>query len=152
MVVYLGADHRGFELKRRFVELLRAQAYEVVDVGNVTFDEHDDYPDFAAEVARKVRQDPENTRGVVICGSGAGVDIVANKFPTVRSFLGINPDQVFDARHDDNVNVLSIAADHTHPHDAEKMLLTFLGTPFEHEERFLRRLEKISEVENEACT
>lgn len=150
MVIYLGADHRGFELKEHIKEMLLDQAYEVYDVGNVVYDKDDDYPDFASEVGKKVRQDPENNRGILICGSGAGVDIAANKFPTVRSTIGISPDQVYDARHDDNINVLSLAADFTHTPDALKMVQTFIETPYSGEERHVRRLEKLSKIENEA--
>lgn len=151
MVIYFGGDHRGFKLKEVLKEFVKEQGYEVFDVGNVIYDEKDDYPDFAKEVAKKVSSDPEGSRGVLICGSGAGVDIVANKFQGVRSVLGVSTDQVYDARHDDSANILSFAADFTATADAQKMVQIFLQTPFSGEERHQRRLEKISQIENEAC-
>jgi len=146
MVIYFGADHRGFNLK----EILKKQlggSYEVVDLGNKNLDEGDDYPDFAAQVANQVSADPSNSKGVVICGSGAGVDVVANKFFGVRSVLGISPEQVKAARSDDDVNVLSIAANFTKDEEASAMLKVFLETEFSGEERYKRRLDKISEIE-----
>ncbi|MEK7181377.1 MAG: RpiB/LacA/LacB family sugar-phosphate isomerase [Patescibacteria group bacterium] len=146
MKVYFGADHRGFNLK----EILKKQLeenFEVVDLGNKVYDEGDDYPDFAAQVAARVSADPLNSKGVVICGSGAGVDVVANKFAGVRSVLGISPEQVKAARSDDDVNVLSIAANFTKDEEASAMLKVFLETQFSGEERYKRRIEKISEIE-----
>lgn len=149
MVIYFGADHRGFNLKEILKNFLKEQGYEVLDLGNDHYDETDDYPDFAAKVANKVSWDPESSRGVVICGSGAGVDVTANKFPRVRATLGLIPDQVYDARHDDDVNVLSIAARFTSEEEAKKMVRVFVETPFGDEEKYRRRLEKISAVEIE---
>ncbi len=146
MKVYFGADHRGFNLK----ETLKKQAggnFEVVDLGNKVYDEGDDYPDFAALVAGRVGYDPINSRGVLICGSGAGVDVTANKFAGVRSVLGISSEQVKAARSDDDVNVLSIAANFTKDEEASAMLKVFLETEFSGEERYKRRIKKISEIE-----
>lgn len=149
MIIYLGADHRGFNLKERLKDFLKNQGYEIFDAGNVRYDEADDYPDFAAALAQKISKDPDGSRGILICGSGVGVDVAANKFRGVRSALAISADQVYDARHDDNVNVLSLAADFTSEGDAEKLVQTFIETPFaEKEERFARRIEKIAQMEN----
>jgi ribose 5-phosphate isomerase B len=147
MIIYIGADHRGFNIKESLKADLAVQGYEVHDVGSKLYDEHDDYPDFAKEVARKVSEFYETSRGILICGSGVGVDIVANKFPNVRSALAISTDQIYDARHDDDVNVLCLAADFTQEDDAKKMLQVFLSTSFSRDERFLRRIQKISEIE-----
>ena len=148
MVIYLGADHRGYNLKGAINDFLHDKGYEVVDVGSNSYDEKDDYPDFAAAVGKKVSSDPERSRGILICGSGVGVDVAANKFKNVRSALGITSDQIYDARHDDDVNVLSLAADYMSPDDANKIVQVFLSTPFSGEERFSRRIEKISQIEN----
>jgi len=148
MLIYLGADHRGFNLKERIKSSLHDQGYEYFDAGNAKYDEHDDYPDFAAKVAGKVSIEPERDRGILICGSGVGMDVVANKYRDVRSAVALSADQVFDARHDDNVNILSLAADFMTEEDAFKIVKVFLETPFAGEERFKRRVEKISEIEN----
>src|SRR3989344_3292226 len=143
MVIYLGADHKGFELKEHIKVFLQGKGYEVVDLGANELQEDDDYPDYASKVAQKVSGAHETSRGIVICGSGAGVDIVANKFPHVRSVLGISPDQIFDARNDDDVNVLALASGYTKTEVAEKIVMTWVETSFSGGERHRRRLEKI---------
>ncbi|MBI4094665.1 MAG: RpiB/LacA/LacB family sugar-phosphate isomerase [Candidatus Liptonbacteria bacterium] len=124
--------------------------YEVFDAGNAVYDENDDYPDFAAEAAKQVSLDYEGSRAVLICGSGAGVNIVANKYPNVRATLGLSTDQVYDARHDDDVNVLCLSSDFTAKPDAQKMVQVFITTPFGGEARHERRLEKIAQIESKA--
>ena len=148
MLIYLGADHGGFNLKERVKNFLLEQGYEVDDLGNAAYDSADDYPDFGAAVAEAVSKDPEGSRGILFCRSGVGMDVVANKFPRVRAALGISPDHVYSARHDDDVNVLSLAADFIEdPPYAEKMIEVFLSTPFGAEERYKRRLKKIADAE-----
>jgi len=88
-------------------------------------------------------------RGIVICGSGIGVDVVANKFSGVRSALAISADQIRAGRQDDDVNVLSLAADFIKPEDALNIARVFISTPFKKEERFSRRLGKIAQIEGE---
>ena len=73
MLIYIGADHQGFKLKDALKKFLKERGYEIIDVGNDKYDENDDYPDFAALVARQVAQDIFTRKGVLICGSGAGV-------------------------------------------------------------------------------
>ena len=148
MLIYIGADHRGFVLKESLKVFLKNEAYEVADVGATQATPDDDYPDYAAIVAGKVSMAPDDARGIVICGSGFGVDIVANKFPRVRSALASSPDHAYQGRHDDDVNVLAIAADFTDEENAEKMVKVFLATPFAKEAKYTRRLEKITEIEN----
>lgn len=147
MVIYFGADHRGFDLKEAMRRDLESKGYEIVDLGNKEYDEDDDYVDFAESVARKVSLAPEAVRGVLVCGSGAGVDIAANRVPGVRSVLGISPDQVLSARRDDDVNVLSLSADETEEEEAFRMLKVFLETSFSGEEKHRRRLQKLIRLE-----
>ncbi len=148
MLIYIGSDHRGFQLKESLKKFLKDQGYEAVDVGNERYDENDDYPDFAKLVGRAVSQDFWNRRGILICGSGVGVDVVANKFKGVRSALVNNPDQAYLSRHDDDANVLSLAAEFTDEETAKQILKTWLATPFSNEEHHRRRLEKINDLEN----
>ncbi|HEY4496985.1 MAG TPA: RpiB/LacA/LacB family sugar-phosphate isomerase [Candidatus Paceibacterota bacterium] len=147
MLIYLGSDHRGFKLKEFIKTYLKDNGYQIHDVGNVKYDPADDYPDFAKAVAENVAADPDGRRGVVFCGSGVGVDIVANKFDRVRSVLANTPDQVMVSRVDDDTNVLSVAADFINPEDAKRMIAIWLQTPFSKEERHKRRLDKIGEIE-----
>lgn len=148
MVIYLGADHRGFELKEFIKDFLKEQGYEVADVGASQYNEDDDYPDFASAAAKNVSLDPENSRAILICGSGAGMDIVANKFKNVRAAVGFLTDQVYDARRDDNINVLCLPADFVTFSDAEKFIQVFLTTPFSGEEKYQRRIKKIAQIED----
>src|SRR5262249_28823690 len=146
-VIYFGADHGGFELKKRLMSYVKGLGYEVADMGATSLDPADDYPDFAAAVAAKVSTDPANSRGILACRSGAGIAITANKFKDVRAAQGVNPDQVFDARDPLDLNVLSISGDDTPPEDAENLVRVFLETPFSKAERHVRRLRKIQEIE-----
>jgi ribose 5-phosphate isomerase B len=147
MIIYFGADHRGANLKNSLITFVKGLGYETLDT-YPTAAPDDDYPDIAGVVAKKVAEDTANGRGIVLCGSGAGVDIAANKVRGIRAVLGINPDQVYDARHDDDVNVLALAADFEEADAAGAMVRVFLNTPFSNEERFQRRLRKIREIED----
>ena len=148
MVIYLGTDHRGFKLKEHIKKALTERGYPIMDLGNTVYDESDDYPDFAKKVAEKISLDFDRSRGIVMCGSGVGVDIVANKFPHVRSALVGTPDQAFDSRTDDNTNILSLGANYLEPEEAEKIILTWLQTPFSEDNRHKSRLKKIEQIES----
>lgn len=146
MTVYLGADHRGFKLKSTLSSALAALGHRVVDLGDAEYNEDDDYTDFAAAVAGKVSKESD-ARGILVCGSGVGVDVTANKFKGVRSVLALSPVQVRAARHDDDVNILSIASDFTTEAEAVELTKAFLETPFSGLPRHARRLEKIAAFE-----
>lgn len=149
MIIYIGADHRGFELKKELTTFIQNAGYAVTDVGNHEYDEDDDYPDFAKLVAEKVSRDSEGSRGLIICGSGVGVAIVANKFRNVRAALVVSPDQAFDSRNDDAANVLALAANYIRPDVAKQIVATWLETPVSTEPRYERRLKKIFTLEDE---
>ncbi len=149
MVIYIASDHRGFKLKEHIKSVLKERGYSIYDVGDETYNEDDDYPDFAKKVGEKVSVDFERSKGIVICGSGVGVDIIANKYPNVRSALTATPDQAFDSRTDDDSNVLALGANYLDKEQAEKIVLTWLQTPFSGEERHKRRIRKIQEAEAE---
>lgn len=145
-MLYLAADHRGFRLKQVLKSWLDAGNYQFQDLGNQHFDPQDDYPDFARLVAQAVSAKPR-AKGVVVCGSGVGVDVVANKFPGVRSGLALSPKQIRMARSDDDINVLALAADFLDEAEALEILRVFLTTEFSNQPRHQRRLDKISEIE-----
>ena len=145
MRIYIGADHRGFELKNKLADFLREQKYEVIDKGNSIYDREDDYPIFADAVARAVAQDPD-ARGIVVCGSGVGVDIAANKVDGVRAGLCQTPDQATAARRDDNVNVLALAADFVGEATARAIAGAFIATPFDGASRHRRRVDEIGRI------
>ena len=147
MKVFLGADHRGFELKEKLKEWLTANGYEVHDLGADRFDAGDDYPDFASAVAARVAGDPVNRRGVLLCGSGGGMDVAANKVRGIRASVAWSVDAAAHTRSHDDANVVSIPADWTPPEAAAEIVRAFLETPFSGEERHARRLKKIAEIE-----
>ncbi len=142
MKIYIGADHRGFQLKERLKKFLSQKGFEVVDKGNLTFDPYDDFPDFAQAVARSVREEP-GSFGVVICGSGVGVDIACNRFSGIRCCLGFDKDQVRSAREDDHCNILALGADFVDFEKAKELLMVFLQAKQKQEEKYLRRIRKI---------
>lgn len=149
MLIYLGSDHRGFQLKEYIKALLKNMGYEVSDVGAFRYDTNDDYPDFASLVAERVSRDHENSRGILICGSGVGMDVVANKFPMIRAALVANPDQAFDSRNDDDANILCLASNYADAEIIKKIVMSWLKTPFSREERHRRRINKIHEIEEQ---
>ena len=146
MKIFIGADHRGFEIKEHLKVWLQDEGYQVVDCGNTHYDPEDDYPDFSLAVAQNVQQDPKS-RGLVICGSGVGVNIAANKVAGVRASTAINVDEVRNARAHDDLNILAISAEYTSFEQVQAMVVMFLTTPFQPEERFIRRLDKIRAYE-----
>ena len=146
MILYIGADHRGFQLKEALKKFLVESGYTVNDMGNNHYEEGDDFVDFAKLVVGKIGADLFNSKGILICGSGVGVDIVANRFPDIRSALVSSPDQAMASRNDDDTNVLSIAADFTDFEQVKKIVSVWLQTPFSDEEDHKRRLSKIREI------
>lgn len=146
MNIIIGADHRGFYLKEDIKEWLMTQGKDVMDAGNHEYDESDDYPDFASKVAHQVVEDV-TSKGIVFCGSGAGVSITANKIKGARACIGMTREQVESARADDDLNVLVIASDYTNQDRVKEMVEVFLATEFKGKERHLRRLEKVKQLE-----
>jgi len=147
MIIYLGADHRGFELKNQIKNWLQVAGHQIEDMGAQEHTLHDDYPDYAKSVALKVAEN-QGSRGVLICGSGAGVNIVANKIKDIRSVLGFNLEQVKAARNDDNVNIISLASDYTLPDDAKILIDAFLSTAYDPTDNHARRIDKIRNLES----
>lgn len=145
-MIYLGADHRGFELKEGIKKYLENLGYSYQDLGNTILDPDDDYPDFAEKVAEKISQNPKY-RGILSCGSGVGVNIVANKFKNVRATLGFNEEVAQVTRQHSDTNVLCLPADFLSQEKAEKIVKIWLETEFSGEERHKRRIKKIHYLE-----
>jgi ribose 5-phosphate isomerase B len=146
MQVFIGADHRGYALKNLLYKYLVSHGHETVDCGPARLDPQDDYPDYALKVAREVAA-RSGSRGVLLCGSGVGMDVVANKVRGVRATVGYTSEEVAHGRARDDINVLALAADSTAPETAEALVELFLMTPFGAEERDLRRQQKLAEIE-----
>lgn len=146
-MIYLGADHRGFILKEKIVLWVQQWGFPFEDLGAVSFDEEDDYPDVAVLVAQKVSLHEKESVGILVCGSGVGVSVVANKFPLIRAVLGFSSQQVKFAREEDDVNLLSLPADFLSDKKAQKIIGMFLKTEFLKEEKYTRRIKKILDIE-----
>lgn len=143
-MIYIASDHRGYTLKQKLFKRLTDEGYEIVDLGNDHFDHNDDYPDFAKKVAGAVLNNPGN-RGILLCGSGVGMDITANKFKGIRSALASDERIAKLAREDDDVNVISLPADILDEETAWKIIKIFIETPFSGKPKHQRRIEKILE-------
>lgn len=146
MKIYIGTDHRGFALKEKIAKWLFEWKYEFIDLGALSFDPDDNYTKYASEVASLVSKNI-GSKGILLCGSGVGVDITANKFDGIRASIGKSPDQVKAGRSDDNMNILVIAADFTKEIEAKNMLKVFLETKFKREKKYKKRLEDIVKIE-----
>jgi len=147
MKIYLGTDHAGFEFKEKIKDYLNENQYEVIDCGALAFDPNDDYPDFISKVGENVAEEI-GSFGIVLGKSGAGECIVANKFKNVRAFLAVNEQNVKLAREHNDANVISIGSEIISLDQAKKLIELFLKTPFSNEERHIRRINKIRELEN----
>ncbi len=150
-MIYIGADHKGFELKEFLKNKLRENNINYEDLGNFEYDPSDDYPDFAFMVGEKVSES-KGSLGVLICGSGAGVCFSVNKVKGIRGVLGMNSEMVKKAREDDDINVLCLASDFLLKEDAWAMVKIFLETQFKNEEKYLRRIKKVDNYENRNYT
>ena len=125
-MIYISADHRGYRLKEILKVYLKELNYVWEDLRAMELIPDDDYPDYALAVAQKVAEDLENNRGILICGSGVGVDVVANKIKGIRSALCFNAKQAQASRNDDNANVLSLPADFISKDLSKEIVKTWL--------------------------
>jgi len=147
MKIYLAADHAGFEYKEQIKEYLIKEKYDVVDCGAYIFDTNDDYPDFISKVGKNVEENI-NSYGVIFGKSGAGECIVANKYKGVRAFLAISKKNVKLAREHNDANIISFGSEIISLQEAKNLIKLFLETPFSQDERHIRRINKIRELEN----
>jgi ribose 5-phosphate isomerase B len=146
MRIAVGSDHAGFHLKEHMRVALQAQGHEVVDVGP-TSPGSVDYPRFAADAARLVGEG-DVERGVLACGSGVGVAIVANKVAGVRAVNAHDPAEAEMARRHNDANVVTLSGQRLSPGAADAIVATFLRTEFEGG-RHARRVGQIEEIESE---
>lgn len=146
-MIYLAADHRGFQLKEELKKYLNEQGHGVEDVGAFEYDKDDDYVDFARVASDKIIQNPTEHKGIFICGSGHGMDVVANKFKGLLASKCLDVECAIQAREHGNSNVLSLGADRLTFDQVKEIVNTWLKTPFTGEERHMRRLKKIDKIE-----
>lgn len=145
MKVYIGADHNGYHLRRSLMEYLIGSGYDVHDDGDSELDPADDFPVFAQKVAKDVLADPE-ARGILLCGSGQGMCMAANRFKGIRAALGYDHEAARSARNDDDANVLCLPAKIMEKDTANNIVKTFLDTQFAGADRFKRRLKELDEL------
>ncbi len=147
MKVYLGADHAGFELKTQLSDHLAHLGYEVEDLGAPTLDPSDDFPQYAYSVATKVLGEEGDTgRGILVCGSGQGVSMAANKVRGIRAAVVWTEDMARETRKDNNSNVLCLASRFLDPENALAIADAWLAEDFSHVERHQRRIDQIEEL------
>jgi ribose 5-phosphate isomerase B len=146
MNVAIGTDHGGFALKSAIVDAIKRDGHSVIDCGAYELQPDDDYPDFAAAVAQAVAAGKAQ-RGVLICGSGVGASVAANKVRGVRSALCHDTFSAHQGVEDDDMNVLALGARVIGPSLAVELVRSFLAAKFSGAERHRRRLEKVKRLE-----
>ena len=147
MDIAVGADHAGYEMKEIIADQLREVGHEVVDVGTDSTDSVD-YPDFAAALGRAVI-DGRAERGILICGSGAGASIAANKLKGIRATVAHDAYTAHQAVEHDDINVLTLGARVIGLAQASELVKAFVGAEFTGEERHLRRVGKVRQLEKD---
>ena len=145
MNIAIGADHGGFQLKNILRDNMRKLGHSVMDLGTYS-PEAVDYPDYAKAVAQTI-MDNKAERGIVVCGSGVGACVAANKFPGIRASVCHDTFSAHQGVEDDDMNVLCLGARIIGPELAKEVVQTFLSATFSHADRHVRRLGKISAVE-----
>lgn len=149
MKLVIGSDHAGFQLKVAIGDLLRSLGHEVLDVG--AFNENpSDYPDFAEPVGRAVVE-KKAERGLLICGSGVGVSVAANKIPGVRAGMCHDTYSAHQGVEHDDMNILVLGSRVVGVMLAQDLVKSFLGAKFTNEERHVRRLNKVKSIETKYC-
>ncbi|MBC7928429.1 MAG: ribose 5-phosphate isomerase B [Bryobacteraceae bacterium] len=146
MRIATAADHAGFELKNSLADFIRSLGHEVVDLGALTYDASDDYPDFSRSLGTAI-QNGEADRGILICGSGVGASVAANKMRGVRAGLCHDSYSAHQGVEHDDMNVLVLGSRIIGPELAHDLVRSYLGATFSGEERHRRRLVKVMAIE-----
>ena len=149
MKIAIGSDHRGFDVKKRLAALLEKHGHEVIDLGPHTADSVD-YPDYAFQVAQAVGEHRVD-RGVLICGSGIGASVAANKLIGIRAGICHDTYSGHQGVEHDNMNVLVMGSRVVGEKLAEDIVRAYLPAKFTHEERHARRLAKVAALEQKIC-
>lgn len=145
MKIYVGADHNGFYLRNSLVDYLRRAGYEVVDDGDSQLNPDDDFPIFALKVVKDVLAD-HDSYGILLCGSGQGMCMAANRFKGIRACLGYERETIRASRNDDDANILCLPAKVLEKDKANLLAETFLNTKFAGATRYKRRISQLDEL------
>lgn len=143
--IYLGADHAGFALKEKIKKWFTKQKIPFKDLGDLKLKPTDDYPDYAAKVARAVVK--HKSSGILLCGSAQGVCIAANKIKGIRAVAPFDPNEAVLSRKHEDANIICLSGWFFTLMKAKKMVGLFLNTPFSGEARHVRRINKIKKLE-----
>ena len=146
-MIYISSDHKGFEIKNRLKELMREKGIHITDLGPYSFEPTDDYPLFAFELSQKVMEDPILNKGILICSSGTGMGIAANKVKGIRAGEVGSIEEAKLSRLHNDCNVLVLSMLELDYDLYTEMIEVWLKTPFSYEERHIRRLNEISDYE-----
>lgn len=148
MKIYVGSDHNGFDLKQRLISYLESRGYKVHDCGDETLDPSDDFTIFASRVVSDMKASKEKEpKGILICGSGQGMAIAANRHKGIRAGLGWSVEAARSTRNDENSNVLALPAEVLLKDSQwQSVVDTWLKTPFAGSARYIRRIEQLDSL------
>ena len=145
MKIYIGTDHRGIDVEKKIIDYLNNKKIDV-EQSNITHSDTDDYVDFAIDVSNKVARDKESF-GILICGTGIGMSIAANKVKSIRAARCVTKEDAYHTRNDNNSNVLCLSYS-SDINTLCEIIDTFINTPFSNLERHVRRVNKITKIES----
>lgn len=146
MKIFIGTDHNGFMLKNSLVKYLIKAGYDVEDLSAEKLNPEDDFPLFASRVVHAMQASGESENlGILLCGSGQGMCMAANRYKGIRAALGYDRESVRSARNDDDANILCLPARHLKKDQTNILVETFLNTPFSHVGKYQRRIKEIDE-------
>jgi RpiB/LacA/LacB family sugar-phosphate isomerase len=148
MRIAIGSDHAGFSLKQHIAGFLKAAGHDILDLGAFTVDPLDDYPDFAKAVGEAVK-DARAERGVLICGSGVGASVAANKIPGIRAAMCHDTYSAHQGVEHDDMNVIVFGSRIIGVALAEELVTAYVRASFTHEERHVRRLATVRAIESQ---
>lgn len=147
MKIYIGTDHKGYQMRNALVEHLKNAGYEIADEGDREIDPNDDFPVFAARVVNAMRSSEDtDPRGILLCGSGQGMCMTANRFKGIRAALLYDKESARSSRNDDDSNIACIPAKMLQTKEAIEVIDTWLRTPFAGSARFVRRIKEMDEL------
>lgn len=148
MKIFVAADHNGFHLKQQIIDYLKKQNYSVEDAGDKKYDAQDDFPIFAtAAIVKMQASHAKDSRAILICGSGQGMLIAANRFKGIRAGLGYSVQAAKSIRNDEDSNVLALPAEILTEDNKWKLIIdTWLKTPFAAAPRFIRRNNELDQI------
>jgi len=148
MHVYIGADHNGFAMKQALIEELTRAGYAVTDEGDKALHPDDDFPQFAARTVSAMRaSSDDDPRGILICGSGQGMCMAANRYKGIRGSMAWTLEEARAVRNDDDSNVLCLPARYMDTQKAMQLVEAWLSTPFSGATRFKRRIRELDNLE-----